>query len=219
VVKILKQTASKDLNFEGYPKTPPANFDPDTSWDVSPIAPFDKGEFINNGDAEGTWSPWFGHGRVHAEAAVAEALKQVTPTGDQNFKGSSAPDKSIPDNNVNGIKDKIVSTDTFAIRTIKVRVDITHTYIGDLRVSLISPSGATIILHDRAGGSANDLHREFTADSTPGLLALSGQSVEGDWVLHTQDLASADRGRLTRWSSGYKWRRGCLGHGWRKARV
>lgn len=200
VVKILKQTASKDLNFEGYPKTPPASFNTDTSWDVSPITPFDKGDFFDNGDTEGSWSPWFGHGRVNAEAAVAEALKQVGPLGELNFKGSSSPNKSIPDNNATGIKDKIVSADTFAIRSIKVRVDITHTYIGDLRVSLISPSGAIVILHDRAGGSANDLHREFTADSTPGLLALSGQTVKDNWVLHVQDLASADRGRLISWS-------------------
>lgn len=200
VVKILKQTASKNLNFEGYPKTPPASFDTDTSWDVSPIAPFDKGDFINNGDAEGTWSPWFGHGRVNAEAAVAEALKQVVSLGGMSFKGSSSPDKSVPDNNAAGIKDKIACPDNFTVGSIKVRVDITHTYIGDLRVSLISPSGATVILHDRAGGSANDLHREFTATTTPGFLALSGQTVKGDWVLHVQDLAAADRGRLTSWS-------------------
>lgn len=75
VISILKRTASKNLNFEGYPRTPPANFDPDTSWDVSPIAPFDKGDFKDIGDPDGTWSPWFGHGRVNASEAVAEALR------------------------------------------------------------------------------------------------------------------------------------------------
>ena len=200
VVKILKQTAAKDLNFEAYPKTPPASFDNDTSWDVSPIAPFDKGDFFNNGDVEGTWSPWFGHGRVNAEAAVAEALGQVGPTGGKSFNGSSSPDRSIPDNNTAGIKDKIVCTDTFIVQSVKVRVDISHTYIGDLRVSLIAPTGATVILHDRAGGGTKDLHKEFNATTTPGLLALSGQSVMGDWVLQVQDVAPADRGRLTSWS-------------------
>ena len=200
VVKILKQTASKDLNLEGYPKTPPASFDTNTSWDVSPIAPFDKGDFFNNGDVEGTWSPWFGHGRVNAEAAVAEALKQVGPIGGKSFKGSSTPDKSIPDNNTTGIKDKIVCADTFTVQSVKVRVDITHTYIGDLRVSLISPTGAVVVLHDRAGGSTKDLHAEFTTTSTPALLVLQGQSVMGDWVLLVQDLAPVDRGRLTGWS-------------------
>ncbi|OAK08743.1 peptidase [Bacillus wiedmannii] len=75
VISILKSTASKDLNFEGYPRTPPANFDPDTSWDVSPIAPFNEGDFKDIGDSDGTWSPWFGHGRVDALEAVKEALR------------------------------------------------------------------------------------------------------------------------------------------------
>lgn len=75
VISILKSTASKDLNFEGYPRTPPANFNPDTSWDVSPIAPFNKGDFKDIGDSDGTWSPWFGHGRVDALEAVKEALR------------------------------------------------------------------------------------------------------------------------------------------------
>jgi subtilisin-like proprotein convertase family protein len=200
VISILKQTASKDLDFSDYPRTPPANFDFDTSWDVSPIAPFDSGAFFDNGDAEGTWSPWFGHGRVDAEAAVAEALNRNQQTGDQTFQGNSSPDKSIPDNNSRGIKDKIISDDEFAMVAIKVSVDITHTYIGDLRVTLISPSGTSVPLHDRIGGSANDLHAEFDFRSVPGLHALSGEPVNGEWVLHVQDLAPADRGRLKSWS-------------------
>ncbi|AFC28296.1 Subtilase family peptidase [Paenibacillus mucilaginosus 3016] len=75
LASLLKRTASKELNLEGYPKTPPASFDPDPSWDVSPIAPFDKGDFQDIGDPDGTWSPWFGHGKTDARAAVEEALK------------------------------------------------------------------------------------------------------------------------------------------------
>lgn len=75
VVSILKRTASKDLNFQGYPRTAPATYDPNPVWDVSPVPPFDKGDFQNIGDPDGTWSPWFGHGRVDATAAVAEAQR------------------------------------------------------------------------------------------------------------------------------------------------
>jgi subtilisin-like proprotein convertase family protein len=57
-----------------------------------------------------------------------------------------------------------------------------------------------VVLHDRVGGSSRDLHREFTAATTPALSSLSGQAVKGDWVLFVQDLAPADRGRLTSWS-------------------
>ena len=199
IVSILKQTASNDLDFQAYPRTPSAGFDPDTSWDISPIAPFDNGNFSDVGDEDGTWSPWFGHGRVDAAAAVAEAMRRGVRPGDLIFQGESSPDKSIPDNNSRGIKDKLVCDQAFTPRSIKVHVDITHTYIGDLRIALISPSGTSVTLHDRAGGSANDLHREFNISSTPALLAYLDEQVEGAWTLHIQDLAAQDRGRLKRW--------------------
>ena len=72
VAEILKETASKDLNFAGYKKTPPAPYDQDTSWDVSPIPPFDSGDFD-----DANWSPWFGFGKVDAEKAVKEALSAL----------------------------------------------------------------------------------------------------------------------------------------------
>ncbi len=79
VIALLKSTAAKDLNFDPYPKTPPASFDPNPTWDVSPIAPFDQGGFTDIGSADGTWSPWFGHGKVDAAAAVTEALRRRGP--------------------------------------------------------------------------------------------------------------------------------------------
>ena len=199
VVSILKRTASKDLDLLGYPPTPSASFDTDTSWDISPVAPFDVGDFGDSGDENGTWSPWFGHGCVDAREAVAEALRRGDPRGDLTFLGHSSPDKSIPDYSPRGIRDQIGCGDTFTLRSLKVQVDITHTYIGDLRVVLISPSGTSVTLHDRTGGSANDLHSEFTVSSTPMLHALSGESIKGAWTLHVQDLAAQDRGRLKRW--------------------
>ncbi len=200
IESILKQTASKDLNFQGYSRTPPTSYDTDTSWDVSPVAPFDNGQFSDTGDPDGTWSPWFGHGRVDAEAAVAEALRRLNGNGNLVFRGESSPDINIPDNQPQGIKDQIVCNDDFTIRSMKVRVDITHTYIGDLRVSLLSPSGTAVVLHNRTGGSANDLHGMFDIKSTPALRAFSDEPVQGAWTLHVQDLATIDRGRLQSWS-------------------
>jgi len=200
VISILERTASRDLDFSGYARTPPANFDPDTSWDVSPIAPFDSGAFVDNGADEGTWSPWFGFGRVDAQAAVAEALGRLQPGGARAFHGASSPDRSIPDDNPRGIRDRINCAGNFTVGAVRVGVDIPHTYIGDLRVTLISPAGTPVVLHNRAGGGANDLRATFDARNTPGLLALAGQRATGDWTLHVQDLAPADRGRLSSWS-------------------
>jgi hypothetical protein len=74
VIAILKKTAAKNLNLTAYPRTPAATYDPTPSWDVSPVAPFDKGDFQDIGSAEGTWSPWFGYGKADAQAAVKAVL-------------------------------------------------------------------------------------------------------------------------------------------------
>ncbi|MFK8016555.1 MAG: proprotein convertase P-domain-containing protein [Gammaproteobacteria bacterium] len=200
VVSILQQTASKELDFTRYPRTPPASFDADTSWDVSPIAPFDDGRFVDSGDADGSWSPWFGHGRVDAQAAVTEALARRQSPADNQFEGRSAPDRSIPDNNTQGIKDTILCDQQFSLSAIEVAVEIPHTYIGDLEVSVIAPSGTTIVLHNRSGASQNDLIATFDFRSTPNLRALTREAVNGDWSLQVKDLAGVDRGRLRRWS-------------------
>lgn len=80
VIAILKQTASKDLNFTPYSRTPAANFDPDTSWDISPVAPYQNGAFTNVNNPDGTWSPWFGHGKVDAFQAVQTAVGSIIST-------------------------------------------------------------------------------------------------------------------------------------------
>lgn len=199
VISILKQTAAKELSLDSYLRTPPANFDPNPTWDISPIDPFDRGDFTDMGDPDGTWSPWFGHGRVDAANAVAAALSRRTGPAQVTFRQDSAPERKIPDNKPAGIRDKINCPTAAALVSIRVRVDISHTFIGDLRVSLIAPSGTAAILHDRRGGGTDNLQQTFDSTSTPGLAALLGQPMSGDWTLHVQDLAARDTGRLNRW--------------------
>jgi subtilisin-like proprotein convertase family protein/subtilisin family serine protease len=198
-VSVLKRTAAKELNAEGYPRTPPASFDPNPTWDVSPVAPFDSGDFQDIGDPDGTWSPWFGHGRVDAPQAIAEALRLREPEGEPIVRLASAPELRIPDNTPAGVADTIACQADAALVSIKVTVDITHPYIGDLRVVLVAPSGAEVVLHNRSGGNADDLRRSFDMAGTPGLSALAGQPIAGDWTLRVQDLAARDVGRLNRW--------------------
>ena len=200
VVSILKQTASKDLAMDAYARTPSAPFDPNPIWDVSPIAPFDTGAFNNVGAAEGTWSPWFGHGRVDAAAAVEEALRLRNGAAVEDVvREDSSPALAIPDNNPVGVRDTINIPTGPTISAIKVSVDITHTFIGDLRLTLTAPSGTAVVIHDRNGGNAHNLQRSFDLSSTPGFGALRGQASQGNWTLLVQDLAAADSGVLNRW--------------------
>lgn len=200
VIGILKRTAAKDLNMSSYPRTPPANYDPQPLWDVSPVAPYDHGDFADIGSPEGTWSPWFGHGRVDAAAAVAAAIELAGGTGTGlKFTQTSRPERQIPDNVPAGISDKVHFDDSAKVASLKVTVDIMHSYIGDLRLTLTAPSGKAVVLHDRNGGAAANLRRDYDVATVPALASLAGEQVEGDWTLTVQDLAPADAGMLNRW--------------------
>jgi subtilisin-like proprotein convertase family protein len=83
---------------------------------------------------------------------------------------------------------------------VEVSVDITHTFIGDLSVTLVSPAGTNVVLHQRAGGSADNLIKTFAAANTQGLQTLRGQQIQGTWKLKVADLDAIDVGKLNRWA-------------------
>ncbi|WP_343225255.1 proprotein convertase P-domain-containing protein [Agrilutibacter solisilvae] len=75
----------------------------------------------------------------------------------------------------------------------QVTVNILHTYIGDLKVDLVAPDGSVYVLHNRAGGSADNINKTYTIN-------LSSEALNGTWNLRVNDNASADTGRIDSWS-------------------
>jgi subtilisin-like proprotein convertase family protein len=110
-----------------------------------------------------------------------------------------APGTAIPDYPTAGIERTLKCTASFAIGSVEVAVDISHSYIGDLHVSLVSPEGTVVSLHEQAGGSTRDLARTYTAATTPGLGALAGKAAAGVWRLRVVDRAAQDQGKLNSW--------------------
>ena len=51
-----------------------------------------------------------------------------------------------------------------ASATATVEVHIVHTYIGDLVVTLIAPDGSSYVLHNRAGGSTDNIDQTYTVN-------------------------------------------------------
>jgi subtilisin-like proprotein convertase family protein/subtilisin family serine protease len=145
-------------------------------------------------------SPWFGFGRINAAAAVAEAVRRKGGSTGEVVRRSAEPGLAIPDNASAGVRHEIDVPDDATLVSVTVAVDIAHSFIGDLVVSLTAPSGSTVVLHQRQGGDADNLQRSWDASSTPGLAALAGQNMRGRWVLAVQDLAPVDEGVLRRWS-------------------
>jgi PKD repeat protein len=74
-----------------------------------------------------------------------------------------------------------------------VAVRILHTYIGDLRVSLIAPDGTAYVLHDRTGNSADNIITTYSVN-------LSAETINGNWRLRVNDNSNADTGRIDSWS-------------------
>ncbi|MDQ1652841.1 MAG: hypothetical protein QOI35_2041, partial [Cryptosporangiaceae bacterium] len=77
--------------------------------------------------------------------------------------------------------------------TLKVSVDIKHTYIGDLVVDLIAPDGTAYNLHNRTGGSTANLLKTVTVNA-------SSETANGAWKLRVADKASGDTGKIDAWS-------------------
>ncbi|MFF0549865.1 S8 family serine peptidase [Streptomyces sp. NPDC004311] len=74
-----------------------------------------------------------------------------------------------------------------------VAVDIKHTYIGDLKVDLVAPDGSVYTLHNRSGGSADNIIRNFTVNA-------SSEVANGVWKLRVNDNANLDTGKIDSWA-------------------
>ncbi|MEU9236424.1 S8 family peptidase [Streptomyces subrutilus] len=77
--------------------------------------------------------------------------------------------------------------------TLSVPVDIKHTYTGDLKVDLVAPDGTVYTLHNRAGGSADNIIRTFTVNA-------SSETANGVWKLRVNDNANIDTGKIDSWA-------------------
>ncbi|HYU34317.1 MAG TPA: proprotein convertase P-domain-containing protein [Thermoanaerobaculia bacterium] len=113
---------------------------------------------------------------------------------------------AIPDNNTTGITSTINVPATGTIVSLRVRVDITHTFQGDLEVSLIGPDNTTVLLHNRTGGSADNIQTVYADLTAPAqaLSAFTGKAINGAWKLKVRDLAAADVGTLNFWEIDFR---------------
>ncbi|MCC7383434.1 MAG: proprotein convertase P-domain-containing protein [Deltaproteobacteria bacterium] len=102
---------------------------------------------------------------------------------------------SIPDDRSGGVTSRIELSGVGSPRSLTASLAVTHPYRGDLRVTLTAPNGRSQVLHDKAGGSFDDLVLENVDIS-----ALGGANPAGVWRLQVEDLAASDTGTLNGWS-------------------
>ena len=122
------------------------------------------------------------------------ALSPDSPVADGasgQFAQTSEP--AIPITDRNTIQDIITVEQSGTAMSISVAVDITHSYIGDLKIDIIAPDGTTRTLHDRTGGSSDDIDQTYAPD-------FDGVGIAGDWTLRIRDGAGGDTGTLNGWT-------------------
>ena len=143
---------------------------------------------------------------------------------------SSSSPLIIPINPAGTFSDVIAVPESFSITDLNVDLQITHTWIGDLKVVLTAPDGITQVqLFDQPGGSgcsscsgdnmsalfddsalltATDL--ENTCNNEPAisgsyqpidpLSIFNGLDAQGDWTLTVTDACGADGGQVDSWT-------------------
>ena len=133
------------------------------------------------------------------DTATGELVKSVNasleilPQGLQDYPYSNDNASPIPDNTPEGISSIISVPQSGSLFGVNVSVDITHTWRGDLIVVLLSPEGTEHTLHNRTGGSEDNLVQSWQLDS------FNGEEMQGDWTLTVSDNANLDTGTLNNW--------------------
>jgi lysyl endopeptidase len=138
-------------------------------------------------------------GTWHVMLRAYSSFSGVSLLGSYSAGGGSQPsffentaDYQIRDNST--VESPIsVSRSGNAPSSLTVNVRIIHTYIGDLVVDLIAPNGTVRNLHNRSGGSADNIIRSYTVNA-------SSSPANGTWRLRVRDAASGDIGYIDSWS-------------------
>ena len=142
------------------------------------------------------FSLWFGFGKVNAFRAVKAASAGLLEERTLDF--TDAPGAVIPDVG-SPVFGSIDIQEDGKISDLRVQVDISHTYIGDLRVDLLAPDGTGVPLHNNTGGSTDNLVHTYSVQNRTALRGLLGKPIRGTWKLRVVDSFRLDEGRLNRW--------------------
>ncbi|MFD3539091.1 S8 family serine peptidase [Streptomyces sp. NPDC058662] len=129
---------------------------------------------------------FFGEGQVDALKAVG-----ATPPPGKFFQNPG--DFAIGDNSTVESPITVTGVTGNAPATLKVGVTVVHTYIGDLKVDLVAPDGSVYTVHNRSGGSTDNINQTYTVNA-------SSEVANGTWKLRVNDNAGGDTGRIDAWN-------------------
>jgi subtilisin-like proprotein convertase family protein len=146
-----------------------------------------------------------------ATVAVSAGPSLLSFTNDADVTISSSRTSTI-------ISSMTLSGISGSIQGLNVRLNVAHTYVSDLRITLIAPDGTRVVLFNRHGGGGDNLVNTnfddvadtsissaaapFTGTFRPyqALSAFNGKSANGTWQLEIRDYDRRDGGFLDNWT-------------------
>ena len=119
----------------------------------------------------------------------------------------------IPSNGTPTISSTINVINDLIVSDVNVNLDVDHTFLSDLTITLRSPTGTEVVLVANSCGSSRDIGAVFDDDAPPftcstnpaisgtvrpigSLASFNGESALGDWTLTIQDSFDVDGGSL-----------------------
>ena len=164
----------------------------DTSYDCRPYA---------SGNAETCNIATASAGTYYVRLKAYSAFSGVSLTGSYTAGGgggstqtyTNGSDVSIGDNTTVNSPISVSGRSGNGLASTSVAVNIVHTYKGDLKVDLVAPDGSVYVLHNRSGGSTDNINSTYTVN-------LSSEVLNGTWNLRVNDNAGGDTGYINSWS-------------------
>ena len=153
-----------------------------------------------------------GHNRYFFDLAKGKiaigTFQNVCNTTSDNNTGLN-----IPDNDPNGVSTTINVADNHTISDVNININIAHTYIQDLKIKVISPSGTEVVLYNQNCGSQHNIIATFDDDGNNlncsniqghvkpvgNLSDFYGENANGTWTLWVSDNAGQDVGTIVSW--------------------
>lgn len=128
---------------------------------------------------------------------------------------NSTGTRSISAGAPSSVTSTITVNSTTPISSLKVPVQVIHSYVSDLKISLRSPQGTEVVLIDRPCAEQNNINATFTDNggsplcATPAvagnirpvdlLSTFNGENPNGTWTLTVRDHEQGDGGTLSSW--------------------
>jgi subtilisin-like proprotein convertase family protein len=114
-----------------------------------------------------------------------------------NIAAATHGEWAIPDQSPEGVSVPLEVNVKVTVASLKVHAMIEHPFVGDLTVNLIAPSGKTVTIRSRTGGSSDNVDATYEGAV---LEPFIGEDVNGTWHLQAIDHAVRDNGAVKSWS-------------------